>query len=300
MSKKVLITGATGNIATLVIPLLIENGLSVSAFVRNAQKAVNLKKLGVEIFEGDLSNQDAISNAAVGMEAVLSLTAAGPYAVAQASAITKSAKVAGVKHLVRLSAIKAAEDAPTENGRSHFQTDKEIIASGIPYTILRPHFFMQNLFMSVPTILEQGNMYWGMGQAKLGMIDIRDIADCIVNLLTNGGHEGEIYNPTGPSSITFTEVAAIISKGIGKQANYISIPIEAVGEALRSMGQGEWVAQLMIDYSKAYSAGWGDYTNNDVETITGHKPRSFQQFFDEVLSRGFRQPVKSNDDLVIA
>lgn len=300
MSKKVLITGATGNIATLAIPSLIENGVSVRAFVRNAQKAETLKKLGVEIFQGDLSNQQSVNEAAEGMDAVLSLTAAGMQAVAQASAITKAAKGAGVKHLVRLSAIKAAEDAPTENGRFHFQTENEIIASGIPYTILRPHFFMQNLFMSVPTILEQGNMYWGMGQGKLGMIDVRDIADCIVSLLTNGGHEGKIYSPTGASSITFTEAAAIISKGIGKQVNYVPVPLEAVGEAMRSMGQGEWVARLMMDYSKAYSEGWGNYTNNDVETITGHQSRSFQQFFDEVMSWGFKQPVKSKDELVVA
>lgn len=288
MSKKILLTGATGNIATLAIPELIKNGLHVRAFVRNAAKAESLKTMGVEIFVGDLNNQQSISEAAEGVDAVLSLTAAGPDAIAQASAITKSAKAAGVKHLVRLSAIKAAEDAPTENGRSHFQTDREIISSGIPYTILRPHFFMQNLFMSVPTIMEGGNMYWGMGEGKLGMIDVRDISDCVVSLLTNGGHEGEIYNPTGASSITFSEAANIISKGIGKSANYVSIPIPAVGEALRSMGAGEWVAKLMMDYSTAYSAGWGDYTNNDVETITGHKARSFQQFFDEVLSWGFK------------
>ena len=300
MSKKVLITGATGNIATLVIPALIANGLTVRAFVRNAQKAEGLKKSGVEIFEGDLSNQQSINEAARGMDAVLSLTAAGTQAVAQASAVTKAAKGAGVKHLVRLSAIKAAEDAPTENGRFHFQTDQEIIASGIPYTILRPHFFMQNLFISVPTILEQGSMYWGMGQGKLGMIDVRDIADCIASLLTNGGHEGKIYSPTGASSITFTEAAAIISKGIGKQVNYVPVPLEAVGEAIRSMGQGEWVARLMMDYSKAYREGWGDYTNNDVETITGHRSRSFQQFFDEVMSWGFKQPVNSKDELVMA
>ncbi len=291
MSKKVLITGATGNIATLAIPSLIENGLSVRAFVRNAQKAEGLKKGGVEIFEGDLSNQQAIHAAAEGMDAVLSITPAGPEAVAQGNAVTQAAKAAGIKHLVRLSAIKAAEDAPTENGRSHFQTDKEITASGIPYTILRPHFFMQNLLMSVPTILGQGNMYWGMGQGRLGMIDVRDIADCVVTLLTNGGHEGKIYNPTGALSIDFNEAAAIISKGIGKSVTYTPVPLEAVGEALISMGQGEWVAKLMMDYSKAYSENWGNYTNDDVETITGHKARSFQQFFDEIMSRGFKRPV---------
>ena len=295
MSKKVFITGATGNIATLAIPALLNNGISVRAFVRNPEKAEALQKLGVEIFEGDLADQQALNEAAQGMDAVLSITPAGPNAIAQGNAVTTAAKKAGVKHLVRLSAIKAAADAPTENGRSHYQTDQEIIASGIPYTILRPHFFMQNLFMSVPTVLEQGNMYWGMGQGKLGMIDVRDIADCVVSLLTNGGHEGEILNPTGASSITFAEAAAIISKGIGKPVNYIPVSIEAVGEAMRTMGAGEWNAQLMMDYSRAYSANWGDYINNDVETITGKKARSFQQFFDEVMSPGFKQPVNSKE-----
>ena len=219
MSKQILITGATGNIATLAIPALLNNGISVTAFVRNPDKAEALRKLGVDIFIGNLSDQQALNEAAKGMDAVLSITPAGPDAVAHGNAVTKAAKEAGVKHLVRQSAIKAAEDAPTENGRSHFQTDKEIIASGIPYTILRPHFFMQNLFMSVPTILEQGSMYWGMGDGKLGMIDVRDIADCMVSLLTNGGHENEILNPTGATSITFGEAATIISKRIGTPAN---------------------------------------------------------------------------------
>lgn len=300
MSKKVLITGATGNIARLAIPALIENGLSVRAFVRDAEKAENLKKIGAEIFEGDLSDQEAINEATQGIDAVLSITAAGPNSVAQAACITKAAKGAGVKHLVRISAIKAAEDAPTANGRLHFQTEKDIIASGIPYTILRPHFFMQNLFMSVPTILEQGNIYWGMGQAKLGMIDIRDIADCVVSLLATGGHEGKIYAPTGFSSISFNEAAGIISKGIGKPVNYIPVSLQAVEDAMKSLGADEWGAKLMVDYSEAYSSGWGDYTNNDVETITGHPSRSFQQFFDEVMSWGFKVPVKSNDELVTA
>ena len=300
MSKKILITGATGNIASLAIPALIKNGLTVRAFVRDPKKAESLQKLGVEIFEGDLSDQEALNEAAKGLDAVLSITPAGPNAVAQGNAVTKAAKQADVKHLIRLSAIKAAEDAPTENGRSHFQTDKEIIASGIPYTIVRPHFFMQNLFMSVQTIMEQGNMYWGMGQGKLGMIDVRDIADCVVSLLTKGGHEGEIINPTGASSITFNEAAAIISKGIGKPVNYIPISIEAVGEGMRSMGAGEWNAKVMMDYAKAYSENWGDYTNKDVETITGHKARSFQEFFDEVLSWGFKQPVKAKEEVKMA
>lgn len=289
MSKKVLVTGATGNIASLVIPQLIEKGVSVRAFVRNVSKAEKWKKMGVEIVEGEFSSADQLNEATKGMDVVLSITPPSEDAFENASAITRAAKNNGVKHLIRISAIGAAADAPTENGKLHYKTDEDIKAAGIPYTILRPQFYMQNVFMSAPSIMEQGNMYWGMGEGKLGMIDIRDIADACVSLIVNGGHENKIYNPTGPASITFSEVAKMIAEGIESPVNYIAVPLEAVGDAIRKAGWGEWSAQMMMDYSKAYSNGWGDFINNDIETITGKKPRSFQNFFNEVMSYGLKQ-----------
>ena len=159
--------------------------------------------------------------------------------------------------MLRMSAIKAAKDAPTENGRLHFATDTEIIASGIPFTILRPHFFMQNLFMSVPTIIEQGNMYWSMADGKMSLIDVRDIADCFVSILSDSSaHIGKIYNPVGPASIDFNEIATIISEKLGKKVNYVKVPVEAVGDAITNMGMDPWFANVMMDYSKAYSNNW--------------------------------------------
>lgn len=111
-----------------------------------------------------------------------------------------------------------------------------------------------------------------MGEGSLGMIDVRDISDSFAALLLNGGHENKIYNSTGPESITFADVAGIIAEGFGKQVNYVPIPVEAVGKFILKAGWGEWGARVMMDYSKAYSKGWGDFTNDDVETITGNKP----------------------------
>ncbi len=114
---------------------------------------------------------------------------------------------------------------------------------------------MQNLFVSVETIKTDGNMYWGMDDGKLGMIDVRDIADCCASLLLNSGHEGKIYTPTGPATISFQDIADIISNGLGKPVKYVPISIEAVGEAIRNAGWGEWGAQVMMDYSRAYPGG---------------------------------------------
>jgi NAD(P)H dehydrogenase (quinone) len=69
------------------------------------------------------------------------------------------------------------------------------------------------------------------------------------------------------------------------------VPLEAVEQSLREMGMGEWFPKVMRDYSKAYSEGWGEFTTDDVERVTGHAPRSFDDFAHEVLA-----PALSGED----
>ena len=289
MDRKVFITGASGNVAGGVLPQLVKAGVAVKAYIRDAAKGEKLKAMGVEPVVGDFLDGSKLEVASRGMDAVISITPPGPNAAEQASAITQAAKRAGVPHIIRLSAVGAAADAPTDNGKLHYKTDAEIMDSGIPYTILRPNFFMQNLFMSVPTIQSQGNMYWGMGEGSIGLIDVRDIADSLVALGAYGGHHGQVYIQTGPESLTFAEMAKTISKAIGKPVNYSAIPVEAVGEAIRGFGMGDWFAQVMMDYSRAYARGWGDFVNGNVEAITGNPARSFSQFVNEVYAPAFKQ-----------
>jgi uncharacterized protein YbjT (DUF2867 family) len=287
MDKTILVTGATGNIGGLVVPQLIDAGATVHAYVRDTKKAGQLAEKGVKLFEGDFTNQEALNRTAEGVDAVLAITPAGPEAPAQGQVILNAALKSGTPHYIRLSAIGAAPDAPTANGRLHYESDKALMDSGLPYTILRPHYFMQNIFGNLESLKAEGKMYLGMGEGSLGMIDVRDIADSFAAILLKGGHINKIYNSTGPESITFADTARIISEGIGKPVEYVPIPIEAVGEFIIKAGWGEWGAQVMMDYSKAYSEGWGDFTNDDVETVTGNKARGFKQFYDEVLSYGF-------------
>ena len=288
MSSKILVTGATGNIAGGVIPGLIQGGASVRAYVRDLEKASGLAEMGVELAQGDFSNQEALNTAAQGVDTVLAITPANPDAVAQGNALLEAALNSGSPYYVRISAIGAAPDAPTANGRLHHQSDEALISSGLSYTILRPHFFMQNLFGSAETIKGDDNMYWGMGEGKLGMIDVRDISDCVVSLLLNRGHDNKIYTPTGPESISFADAAQTISGILGKPVNYVPVSLDAVRDAILQMGWGEWGAQIMVDYSKAYSENWGNFVNGDVETITGNKAGSFGNFVEEVLVHALR------------
>jgi len=180
--------------------------------------------------------------------------------------------------------IKAAADSPTDNMRLHARTEKELKASGLPYVLLRPHFFMQNLFMSAQSIAAEGAMYLGMGEGKLGMIDVRDIVDVAVRVLGDTSHAGQTYTLTGPAAITLYEVARALSAALGRAVKYVPVPPEAVADSIRKLGWGEWFATVMQDYSAAYAKGMGDFTTDHVRKITGHQPRSIEQFAQEVLA----------------
>ncbi len=151
-------------------------------------------------------------------------------------------------------------------------------ASGLPYSIIRPHFYMQNTMMAAQTVASDGVVYMPFKDGNLGMIDVRDIADVAVKVLTEDGHEGKTYTLTGPASISLHDVAAALSKVLGKQVNYVDVPLEAGRDAMISMGLSEWVGDAMTEYFQAFSEGYGDFTTPDVEMVTGRPARSYETF----------------------
>ncbi len=142
------------------------------------------------------------------------------------------------------------------------------------------------------TVASEGTVYMPFKEGKVGMIDTRDVADVAVKVLTEEGHEGKIYTLTGPASISFHDVAAALSKALGKQINYANVPVEAARQGMISMGLPEWRADALGEYTTAFSEGYGDFTTPDVENVTGHPARSYETFardFAQVFGGAVRQ-----------
>ncbi len=138
---------------------------------------------------------------------------------------------------------------------------------------------MQNTMMSAQTVSSDGAVYIPFEEGKAGMIDARDIADVAVKVLTEDGHEGKSYNLTAPASISFGDVAAALSKALGKRVNYVNVPLEAAREGMIGMGMSEWFADAMVGVFQALGhEGYGDFTTPDVEKVTGHPARSYETF----------------------
>ena len=299
-SGKILVTGATGNVGSVLIPDLTILGADVRALVRNESKAQGLENAGIEVVVGDLDKPDTLDAAFRGVDKVFLITPPNPNQVMQAKNGIAAAKRSGSPFIVRLSA-GAVRDMPGALPRisgQHAEIDDELRASGVPYTILKPHNFMQGTMMAAQTVesgcpgCKHGIVYMPMKDGKIGMIDVRDIVDVAVKVLTEDGHEGKTYTLTGPASISFHDVAAALAKALGKEVNYVDVPLEAGRQAMISMGLSEWMADAFGEYFTAFSEGYGDYTTPDVEQVTGNPPRSYETFardFAHVFGDAVRQ-----------
>ena len=284
MSSPILVTGATGKTAALVAAQLRAQGASVRALVRDPKKAEDLAGRGVELAVGDFETPASLEAALDGVGSVFLVTPPHPDASGMVdrflAAATKSARK---PRIVRLSAIKGSDHGPTDNTRTHGRADRAVQDSGLPYVILRPNYFMQNLFGSAASILSNGMMFQGTGEGRLGFIDVRDIADVATAALLDPQWDRGIYELTGPEALSYGDVAKLLGEALGREVKYVPVTPEQVRESILKLGWGEWSAGIMADYSAAYAKGWGDFTTTFVEKIAGHPARSYATFLREVF-----------------
>ena len=281
MTKTILITGATGRISSGILANLKDSGHSLRALVRNPEKAEALVKTGVDVRIGDLEKPWTLAAAFEGVDILWLLTSGDPRSPEQNSNAIWAARQAGVKHIVRMSAVGAAYDAPSISHRLHALSDAELVGSGIPFTLVRAQFFAQNFMMAADPIKEKGAMFMSLGAGRIGLIDARDISAFAAHVLTTEGHEGKTYDLTGPESLDMHQMAEAIGGAIGKTIKYVPVPVAGVKTALKEKGMDEWSIHRFADIFDAYAAGKGDIVSDDFKRVTGKEPRSMKQFAED-------------------
>lgn len=280
MASRILVTGATGTVGTNVVRELSKRGVSLRACVHTASKADKIREANVEIFEVDYSDRSTIEAAFRGIESLYLLTPFVPGQVEIATLLVDIARKAGVRHIVKQSALGADSPSPITLGVLHRRAEVYIEESGIPYTFLRPNSFMQNFInFQGATIKAEGKIYLPLGEGKVSYIDARDIARVAAEVLTNSTpHTGKAYNLTGPEAIPAARVAQIFSNAIGRPVVYVDTPVEAARRSMLEAGLPDWTVNSLMELYRLDKTGGASGVTDAVEKITGSKPATFEKF----------------------
>ena len=279
IEPSVLVVGGTGTIGSEVVRRLVARETDVRALTRTPSKAGWMEDLGVEVVEGDLGDPASLDAALTSVEEAFLLSDASRDLVELQSNFVEAAERADLGHLVKLSAAGADPDATIPIDRWHGEVEERIEESGLEYTHLRPVYLMQNLLRFAESIGRDGAFFQATpGERSLSMVDARDVASVAATVLAEDGHDGEAYLLTGPETLTFTRVAAILSEAIGTDVAYEALPPGTVRERIVGLGQPAWLADVLVALQVAYGEGAGSAVTDTVESVTGSPPRSFEAF----------------------
>jgi uncharacterized protein YbjT (DUF2867 family) len=277
MNDTILVTGATGTVGSQVVKKLAEIGANVRAAVRSTSKAEKLS--GVEVVEFDLNKPETVQSAFTGIDKLFLATPLVANMVELDATSLEAAKKAGVKHIVRLSVMGADGEPANPLCKLHREVEKMIESSGLSSTILRPNSFYQNyITFTGATIKSQNAFYLPLGDAKLSLVDTRDIAAVAAAALTEDGHEGKTYLVTGSEALDNKQIADIFSSVLGRTIQYVDVPEDAARDGMKEAGMPEPEMNLVLGLYADQKAGKYSNLSPVVEQITGKKPISFDQF----------------------
>ena len=270
-----LITGATGDVGSKVVELLIQRGHRPRVFVRDAQKARSRFGDRVHVFVGDLGDRAELMAALEGVDGLF-LINSGPHIPARDEMAAKAAKAAGVQHLVKLSSMDVEQGLAI--GAWHERGEAAIRASGVPFTFVRPTGFMSNLLAWAAPIRAEGIVRASTGDGKRAFIHSDDIAAVAVKALTTRAYEGQALPITGPEALSFAEATARIGAVIGRHLTFQPISDEEARQRYSLTGASAEETEAHVSLWRAIREGRLANVSENVDRILGRKPIVLNQW----------------------
>lgn len=278
MASRLLVTGATGMIGSLLTDALVARGAELSVMLRPGRASDGIAdQPGVSAIEGDFDDPASLQRALEGVERAFLLTNSTERAEAQQLAFVQAAQDQGVAHVVKLSQLAARAGSPVRFLRYHAAVEAALASSGVGWTFVRPNLILQAYLPFAP-LIAQGALQAPIGDAPISVVDARDIAAVAAAALTEDGHRGETYTVTGPAAVSHAEIATAIGGAIGRQVEFEGVPADAFLAAVTGAGMPQWQAEGLLEDYAHYDRGEAAAVSPDVERVTGSRARSVEDF----------------------
>ncbi|MFF9869731.1 SDR family oxidoreductase [Streptomyces sp. NPDC013953] len=268
----IVITGATGQLGRLVIAELLERGVpaaGIAAVVRDKQKATGLAERGIELRIADHNRPESLAGAFGAGDRVLLISGSEVgQRVPQHAAVISAAKAAGVAQLA-YTGVLGGPDADFELAAEHKATERLILDSGLPYTLLRNGWYTENYTAHLATVLEHGAVVSNTGEGRVASAARADYAAAAAVVLTGEGHLGTVYELSGDVAWSMSEYAAEVTRRSGRTVVHRDVPAEAHLAVLTGAGVPEPFAAILVDVDEAIRRGRLAGTGGDLARLIG-------------------------------
>jgi NAD(P)H dehydrogenase (quinone) len=278
-----LVTGAGGHLGRQVVELLLQSGAGrVIAATRSPEKLKDLAEKGAELRKADFDDSASLAAAFAGADRLLliSTDALGVPGkrLTQHLAAVVAAEQAGVKHVVYTSMPKPEPGSPIPFAPDHLGTERALAESGLTWTVLRNSWYMENLFMTLPSVLSSGRWYTSAGEGRVAYVAREDCARAAAAALFSSSTANVIYDITGPEAPTTAEIAALVSEATGGSIELVQVSDEQLGEGMAAAGVPDFLIPVLVGFDANTLQGNMESVSDVVERLTGSAPQTLARF----------------------
>jgi NAD(P)H dehydrogenase (quinone) len=287
MDGRPLVSGASGQLGRLTAELLLGAGAEPILVTRTPEAVADL---GCEARVGDYGEPDSLRDAYAGAERILLISGSDlETRTEQHRAAIVAAASVGVRHVVYTSGLNPEPPNPAVISASHYATEQALAASGLAWTVLRDSLYSEYQVPEAAQAIAAGTLTHNRGDGQIAYVSRQDCAAVAAAVLTGSGHEGHVYDVTGPELFTAGALAALYSELGGREVRDDAFDDEAFTEMLAGAfgGSGDeharYGAELVASFGRSIREGYMASRSEVVERLTGRPPRTLRSVLEAAL-----------------
>ncbi|MFS8569485.1 MAG: SDR family oxidoreductase [Thermaerobacter sp.] len=284
---KILVTGATGHLGSLVVEKLLESVApgNIAVSVRDPARAEHLRRRGVDVRQGDFDRPETLKDAFAGADRMLMISTTGDNEtrIRQHLNAVAAAREAGVGFIAYTSVANAGRST-LSLAEVHRATEEAIRRSGIPFCFLRNNWYLENELGTIQAVVNGAPWLTSAGSGRVGWAPRRDYAHAAAAVLTGEGHENTVYELSGPPR-TYDDLASELAAVLGREVPVQHVDDAAYADSLRKAGLPEPAVAMIVGIQQAIRQGALDVESEDFARVLGRPLTPIRDALREMIGR---------------